>query len=213
MNLWDRYAQSYDMVLEKVFFYRELHDDVAAKIKGCQKIVDIGTGTGNFLAKATNPYKFGVDNNDSMLRYASRKLKYGTLSKQEIEFLGFKSDSVDAVICINVLYTSEQPMQALKEMHRVLRQGGILALSGPLPSPDFELLKKRAVETLPAGDIAPHIAVVEECSRQILATSIRNKFTAPQLEEILKNEIGFSIILESHHRYYLAQNYFLLARK
>ncbi|MEK7642712.1 MAG: methyltransferase domain-containing protein [Patescibacteria group bacterium] len=49
----------------------------------------------------------------------------------DIHDLPLKDESVDAVICMNILEHVEDPQKAIKEMHRVLKKGGYLYLDTP----------------------------------------------------------------------------------
>lgn len=47
------------------------------------------------------------------------------------DLAGWVPESLDAIICTEVLEHVEDPMQAVREMHRVLRPGGVLLASAP----------------------------------------------------------------------------------
>lgn len=57
--------------------------------------------------------------------------KYNCDCHQDIESMTFHSNSFDGVICIEVLEHTVNPFQAVKEIKRVLREGGYLLLTVP----------------------------------------------------------------------------------
>jgi SAM-dependent methyltransferase len=74
----------------------------------------------------------GVDNNQDQLRYARDQWKPG-LGSNPPEFVeadayntGFPSESFDMVHCRLLLCHLERPLDALREMHRLLKPGGTL---------------------------------------------------------------------------------------
>ena len=206
------YAGSYDIVLSQVDFYRQLHMDTAQYLKGCPRLLDLGTGTGNLLTLAKNRFRVGIDRNPDMLRYAAKKRHGARLCMQAIGSLGFTDSSFDALACLNVLYTEEKPVEVLAEFYRVLAPTGLLVLSGPVPNPDLDLLERKARAQVKDPDLVPYLDRVVAASRRIIAER-RNTLDAPQLERILTSELGFESVVKSHHDYYHGQSYFLIAKK
>ncbi len=55
-----------------------------------------------------------------------------------MDALPVRDASVDAILCTQVLEHLERPWQALPEMHRVLKPGGVLYLTAPMAHPEHQ---------------------------------------------------------------------------
>lgn len=137
-KLWSVYAVSYDRVLLGYSQYQRLIQDVIAAVPsragGC-KVADLGAGTGNVsaaLAHAGHRVTAVEDNNAMLERLRSKRFpnESVTVVKASVEHLGLlESESFDAVVMMNVLYAVDDPLGCLREVHRILRPDGVLALS------------------------------------------------------------------------------------
>ena len=107
--------------------------EVAAPAKG-EHVLDVATGTGlvaHLLAPKVRPGSvIGIDLSDRMLSIARTK------KGRNLQFLGmaaerlvFKPDTFDLVTMGEALAYLADPTDALAEAHRVLRDGGRLAIS------------------------------------------------------------------------------------
>lgn len=91
------------------------------------RLVDIGCGTKPYAAMLS-PYvteHIGVDHEDSLHGKVNVNL-IGTAYK-----IPFPEESFDSALCTAVLEHLEEPEQALRECHRVLKLGGIAIYSVP----------------------------------------------------------------------------------
>jgi len=98
------------------------------------RVLDVGCGTGALLhelARTHDPALLaGIDPVAPMLDKARRRLPPQVrLDHGWAERLPFDDAAFDAVICCNMLHYVPQPMDALRQMHRVLRPGGQLLLT------------------------------------------------------------------------------------
>ena len=100
-------------------------------------ILDVATGTGRLpLVMAANArfegHVIGIDLSRRMLEIASRKVANGhyeafiTLARHDAMQLPCSDATFDAVACLEALEFLPNPDQALREMVRVLRPGGVL---------------------------------------------------------------------------------------
>jgi SAM-dependent methyltransferase len=98
----------------------DLYPEVAARLRGYDPILDVGCAEGALAAAL--PGVIGLDRSWTMLAAASQPLAQGDAAA-----LPFATDSVGAVVSINVLYHLDEPVLAIEEAHRVLRAGGLFA--------------------------------------------------------------------------------------
>ena len=106
----------------------------AAGIESGQRVADIACGTGvltRAVAEKVGPegLVIGVDINQGMLNVARKKAPEIAWRQAAAESLPLDDGSFDAVLCQFGLMYFEDRQSALKEMMRVLRPGGSLALS------------------------------------------------------------------------------------
>ena len=100
------------------------------------KLLDAGCGPGNITAEIaqliTGGKVVGIDSSSEIIKEASRN--YAVQCKDNLEFqvgdiyrLPFPDESFDVVYIHQVLQHLADPVEALKELRRVLKVGGILA--------------------------------------------------------------------------------------
>lgn len=98
------------------------------------KILEVGVGSGLTLDHVPPRVEFtGIDVNEKMLTRAHKKasrLKNRSVKLRQMnaEKLKFTTSSFDLVLAPSVLSAMEQPMKAVKEMIRVTRKGGKIAI-------------------------------------------------------------------------------------
>lgn len=102
-----------------------------------KKILDIATGTGDLAiaALSLNPEKIiGVDISEGMMEIGRKKLADQKLTDKislkygDSEALPFQQDEFDAITCAYGVRNFEHLEPGLKEMYRVLRPGGKIAI-------------------------------------------------------------------------------------
>lgn len=111
-----------------------------------ERYLDLGCGTGALLeqARLRFPQVAGADASTSMLGLARRRGL--SVVKGDLVQLPFGDNSFDAVTCISVLHHLHTPEDALTEMVRVCRPGGVIVTDHD-PSNEF-LLKWPKVNRL-----------------------------------------------------------------
>ncbi len=134
---WDSLAEKFDLWLPQIAPAGEALL-AALSVNPGDKILDLASGTGEpaLTLARRNPHAqvIGTDAAAGMVRAASNKLKTERLDNIEFttmsaEQLDFEDASFDKVICRFGVMLFENPLQGLKEMHRVLRPGGQIALT------------------------------------------------------------------------------------
>jgi ubiquinone/menaquinone biosynthesis C-methylase UbiE len=111
------------------------------ELKEGDLILDCGCGMG-FALKALGVLgeyiRFGLDSDSCPLRFARWELKDGAaLVRGDIQALPYADEGFDKVIMAEVLEHLEDDHQGAREVWRVLRTGGVLALS--VPHSDYPL--------------------------------------------------------------------------
>ena len=107
-----------------------------AEVGPDSRVLDVGTGTG-FIAAGLAPrarHVIGVDSSPAMLAVAAGNaaaLGLGNVSLVEggVDALPLADDSVDAAVANMVLHHAPDPAGMLTEMARVVRPGGIVAVT------------------------------------------------------------------------------------
>jgi SAM-dependent methyltransferase len=98
-----------------------------------KEILDAGCGTGSILKQLGNAAKnVGVDLSPEAVSFCRRR-GLNNVHHADISALPFDNASFDAVVCSSVLYHQwvKDPAVAVRELHRVLRPGGLLLLNVP----------------------------------------------------------------------------------
>ncbi len=109
-------------------------------LKSGQRLLDIGCGPGTItvgLAKAVAPGEVvGIDLPESQLSVARQnaaqsKLNNARFVVASIYELPFADETFDVVFAHAVFEHLKEPVSAIKEIHRVLKPGGLVALRSP----------------------------------------------------------------------------------
>lgn len=108
-------------------------------LKSGDRVLDIGCGPGWFWESAAGLLPPGIhltlaDQSEGMVQEAEnrcRSLPFGSVvgQKADAAALPFEDDSFDVVIAMHMLYHLRDPAAGIAEMHRVLKPGGLLAVT------------------------------------------------------------------------------------
>lgn len=95
------------------------------------RTLDVGCGPGALVDLfAAHAHAFGVDY-DPAMAVAARQ-KYGhPLTVGALPILPFMTGAFDVVTATNVVYLQDDPLSALREMARICKTGGIVAMLNP----------------------------------------------------------------------------------
>lgn len=119
-----------------------------------KRILDLGTGRGDFIESLKKKYPqrqydiYGIDISENMISKAKSKGIDAKFSVGESENIKFENNYFDLVVCINSFHHYEKPEISIKEIHRVLQDGGVLIL-GEIYLP--KILAKFINKLLPYG--------------------------------------------------------------
>ena len=129
-NFWDKNAGRYDRFMRKD---RAAYEEMYALIRPVVKdktVLELATGTGLIAKNIVNAAAHieATDASVGMIAEAKRDNQSAKLhfSVQDMFRLPYADKSFDVVIVSNALHIVPQPEKALAEIHRVLRDDGVL---------------------------------------------------------------------------------------
>ena len=129
-NFWDKNAGRYDRFMRKDrAAYDEMYALIRPVVKG-KTVLELATGMG-LIAKNIVDAAAHIEASDTsaeMIREAKRRNHSAKLyfSVQDMFCLPYADKSFDVVIVSNALHIVPQPEKALAEIHRVLKDDGVL---------------------------------------------------------------------------------------
>ncbi len=132
-------------------------------VQADDRVLEVGFGPGVGIQlvsqKATHGLTAGVDLSPTMVQVARQRnsaaIQTGRveLKQGDVAALPYGDDSFDKAFAIHAIYFWPQPTQGLKELRRVLKPGGLLAMT-VLPKDKWERTPPSDIFTLyGAGDI------------------------------------------------------------
>jgi phosphatidylethanolamine/phosphatidyl-N-methylethanolamine N-methyltransferase len=183
LGFWERMAPNYDRHVRRLGKSQEEVIQRLGEWAGkAQRILDVGTGTGNIalaLAKMV-PAVDAVDPSALMLEVARSKAQ--AMNVENVRFalggaydLGFSDNTFDAVILSHVLHIIERPDLALAEAKRVLKKGGLII------APTYchgQNILARSLSFL---------------SRKVLKQPVYHRFTAQELTKLVQSK-GYELL-------------------
>ena len=129
-NFWDKNAGRYDRFMRKDrAAYDEMYALIRPVVKG-KTVLELATGTGLIAKNIVNAAAHieASDTSAEMIREAKRRNQSAKLyfSVQDMFCLPYADESYEVVIVSNALHIVPQPEKALAEIHRVLKDDGVL---------------------------------------------------------------------------------------
>ncbi len=129
-NFWDRNAARYDRFMRKDrAAYEEMYALIRPVVKA-KTVLELATGTGLIAKHIVNAAAHieATDASAEMIAEAKRDNPSAKLhfSVQDMFRLPYAEESFDVVIVSNALHIVPQPEKALAEIHRVLKDDGVL---------------------------------------------------------------------------------------
>lgn len=128
-----RYAYRYSFKFSRLF-QEDWHAEMISHVPaGAQQILDLGCGTGFFLAEleAQHPGSVGLDISHAMLKVSDQYVPDAKLVTGDAEKLPFKPGCFDVVFCKGSLHHTRDHVAFLSNCGEVLKDGGVLIMSEP----------------------------------------------------------------------------------
>ena len=129
-DFWDKNAGRYDRFMRKdAAAYEQLYGLLRPVVRQ-KTVLELATGTG-LIAKHIVRYADHIEATDAsqeMIEQAKQGVKSAKLyfSVQDMFCLPYADESFEVVIVSNALHIVPQPEKGLAEIHRVLRDDGVL---------------------------------------------------------------------------------------
>jgi ubiquinone/menaquinone biosynthesis C-methylase UbiE len=184
---------------------RPFHTQIAAELdfQPDDELLDVGCGSATLFVDHAGHVRFvaGLDASELQLEIARRRLAEriaaGTaeIVKGDADNLPWEDDRFSAVTSVNALKFVPDPLATLREMHRVLRPGGRMAVTmgeaGYAPEGSTEAVvdgfgqwqwtddaAQRLVEAAGFGDVT--VSVMSVFSKALLARGVKSAATAAE---------------------------------
>ncbi len=129
----DKYEKNSYRITE-VSFDQDLNDYLEKTKRDEYHIVDLSCGTGLYLEKQVayfnsgNIHWYGIDLSDQMLEKAYEKVNNVTFAKADVHQLPYPEETFDYISNNYAFHHYLDKGQALNEIYRVLRSGGMYRL-------------------------------------------------------------------------------------
>lgn len=132
---WSKFAQGYDQGVDYIVG-KAIQQDIMKRLSeehNLGEVVEFGCGTGYFTRVIAQNAEcvIATDLSDEMLEVARTGLKAFeniTIEKADCEHASFPPGKFDTVFMANVIHFIRNPLEALRESHRILKDGGLLLL-------------------------------------------------------------------------------------
>ncbi len=128
-----RYAYRYSLDFSRLF-QQDWHAQMLAHLPaGARRVLDLGCGTGFFLAELERmrPGAVGLDISHDMLRVSEQYVPGARVVTADAERLPFADGSFDTIFCKGSLHHTRDHLRFLQNCRRALSSGGVLIMSEP----------------------------------------------------------------------------------
>jgi ubiquinone/menaquinone biosynthesis C-methylase UbiE len=130
-TFWNRFADKYDFIIRKdAAAYRAMYRQMADDLRPDMEVLELATGTGLIALNVAERVRSieATDFSPAMIAEAKKKPAPGnvTFSVQDAMALTYAPGRFDAVIISNALHILPDPVLALENIRRVLKEDGLL---------------------------------------------------------------------------------------
>lgn len=155
-SLAPRYAYRYSFKFSRLF-QEDWHAEMISHVPaGAKHILDLGCGTGFFLAEleAQHPGSVGLDISHAMLKVSDQYVPGARLVTGDAEKLPFQPGVFDVVFCKGSLHHTRDHVGFLTHCRKALHSGGRLIMSEPCnDNPIINLARKILYRRSPHFDV------------------------------------------------------------
>ena len=129
--------------LIKYVHMAQVIDAEVSRIGRRVKLLDAGSGKGrlSWYVKSRNIGWYGLDNDAKRTAQANRLGLYRMTMGDLQQGVPFRGDSFDIVVSSHVLEHLDKPQEAVKELHRVLKPGGLIIVGVPIYGPVLRIAR------------------------------------------------------------------------
>ncbi|MBH0775157.1 class I SAM-dependent methyltransferase [Nocardia bovistercoris] len=130
---WGTLSRTYDLPLVQRLSYRPPHDEILEQVRtsGARRVADVGCGTGILAARIGDEIGpdlvYGCDPSTGMLTRACARSRRVRWFERGAEDLRLPDGALDAIVSTHAFHFFDH-RAALREFHRVLAPGGLLAI-------------------------------------------------------------------------------------
>jgi SAM-dependent methyltransferase len=119
-------------------YYEKAYDNIKHLVlpKEKARILDVGGGNGQMLAYLGVKNATILDISDSGLIFAAKNFGFDTVKGDVEKRFPFKDSEFDVVYCCEVLEHLDKPEVTIREIKRILKDGGEAIISVPNVKPD-----------------------------------------------------------------------------
>ena len=128
-----RYAYRYSFEFSRLF-QQDWHAELMSHMPpGAERVLDLGCGTGFFLAELEErrPGSVGLDISHAMLRVSDQYVPGARVVTADAERLPFRGGAFDTVFCKGSLHHTRDHLAFLRNCRRALGPEGVLIMSEP----------------------------------------------------------------------------------
>lgn len=225
---WSRYAESYDLIIANFSQNQHLVDRVVDLVGEAERCLDMGAGTGSatmqLLKRKPERHVDAVDPNYQMLKRLYWKLEEAQELKDRVTIIHcdcltatsvIADGTYDACVMLNVLFALDDPVECLRGIHRVLKDGGLLALSTSDTSTDIEALFKEIREVRGRDgtwDEVSQVHFTEALNRNREMVAIIRRYSEEAVIGFLE-QAGFKVVEPIVRKQYVGCVFYLKAVK
>lgn len=134
-HFWGIYAKSYDQIWDAPVM-SAVRASVHVELADARAVIDLGCGTGLMSEGLVESgvRVTGVDNAPSMLERALARGRVSRVLLCDADKVPLTGGTADAVLIGNLLHLHPHPAAVLDEARRLLRQGGVIVATWPVPA-------------------------------------------------------------------------------
>lgn len=131
-KFWEKVARLYTPMQERknAKLYQELCGIISKSLHKNMQVLELACGTGQLTFPLCKKVASWEATDFSVKMIEEAKVRAGnlpvTFTVQDATNLPYEDGKFDAVVIANALHIMPNPLQALKEIHRVLKKGGLL---------------------------------------------------------------------------------------